>query len=57
MTVVVGFVVVVTLRAVVAAVVAAAVELRALVSDQVPLTDVPPRVEALVVSVPEPCTA
>ena len=56
MAVVVGLVVV-TLRVVVVAAVAAVVDAVAFVSDQVPLTDVPPRVEALVVSVPEPCTA
>ena len=56
MAVVVGLVVVM-LRVGVVAAVAAVMDAGAFVSDQVPLTDVPPRVEALVVSVPEPCTA
>ena len=49
--------VVITLRALVVAAVVAAVDAGAFVSDQVPLTDVPPREADAVVRVPDPCTA
>ena len=49
--------VVVTLRVVVVAAVFAVVDAVAFVSDQVPLTDVPPREADAVVRVPDPCTA